>query len=781
MIGWNRKRKSNDDETPAAGEQRGELVPFPRRHLDAGTDPRTDMGTAYGTGPGSVPTQREDGPGTGLDDAGDGPGSETGTVPDTGVGADATDDGREVLEGTVVPVDPPTGPATDDGWLADLQARQESRRPVLPAWLRSVDQATAAARWAVAHVAHTVAFHAVRSPLYALKLALRAPVGLFRVCRAVLRWWWDLDGEAVRMSTVTPKPDPETYLRLVRHRDARVRGRTILLVIGLVLAGVGLTWGLLATPEWATWTAAGLLGVLLGLAGGRADRPLAGPATVPTRVQRLSAELVIRALGSLGLAEVNKALAKGGTGITFPAPITRDGPGWRAEVDLPYGVTVTDVVERRDRLASGLRRPLGCVWPEPAAEEHAGRLVLWVGDTDMAKAKAPAWPLARHGKADIFAPLPFGHDQRGRQVAMLLMFSNLLIGAMPRQGKTFALRVLLLACALDPRVQLRVFELKGTGDLSALEKVSHRYGSGADDDAVAACIETLREVANVELARRAKVISGLPKDVCPENKVTPELASRPSLGLFPLVIGVDECQELFTHPTYGKEAEELCLPIIKRGPALGVVLVLATQRPDKDSLPTGISANMGLRFCLRVMGQLENDMVLGTSAYRNGIRATTFTNRDKGIGFLVGNTDDPQIVRSAYLDGPASERVADRARALRAAAGTLTGHAAGEDTDQQAGRGFDLLADLLTVIPAGEEKVWSETAAARLADHRPDVYDGWTGEQLAAALKPYGVPTGRQVWGRTDDGKGANRRGLHRDDLTKAVTRRDERAGGDAG
>ncbi|MGH8881755.1 MAG: cell division protein FtsK, partial [Stackebrandtia sp.] len=203
----------------------------------------------------------------------------------------------------------------------------------------------------------------------------------------------------------------------------------------------------------------------------------------------------------------------------------------------------------------------------------------------------------------------------------------------------------------------------------------------------------------------------------------------------------------------------------------------ATQRPDAASLPTGVSANAGIRFCLRVMGQTENDMVLGTSMYKNGVRATMFTARDLGIGILAGASTDPQITRASEVDNPTADKITERARALRLAAGTLTGHAAGE-TDAPHERGYDLLADLLTVIPAGEEKVWSETAAARLAEHRPEVYDGWTGEQLAAALKPYGVPTGRQVWGRTDDGKGANRRGLHRDDLTKAVTRRDEMAGG---
>jgi DNA segregation ATPase FtsK/SpoIIIE, S-DNA-T family len=43
------------------------------------------------------------------------------------------------------------------------------------------------------------------------------------------------------------------------------------------------------------------------------------------------------------------------------------------------------------------------------------------------------------------------------------------------------------------------------------------------------------------------------------------------------------------------------------------------------------------------MGQLENDMILGTSAYKNGVRATMFTARDKGVGYLVGGPDpDPR-------------------------------------------------------------------------------------------------------------------------------------------
>jgi S-DNA-T family DNA segregation ATPase FtsK/SpoIIIE len=400
--------------------------------------------------------------------------------------------------------------------------------------------------------------------------------------------------------------------------------------------------------------------------------------------------------------------------------------------------------------------------------------VLWVGDQDMATTRQPAWPLLRSGTVDIFQPFPFGTDPRGRTVQMELAYSNLLIGSIPGAGKTLSLRLPLLAAGLDPRAELWTFELKGTGDLEAIGRVSARYASGGDDDIIELALLALRDLRE-QCTKRASTIKELPKHLCPENKVTPQLAANTHLGLQPLVMAIDECQELFTHPDLGKEAGDLAERIIKLGRALGIMLLLATQRPDARSLPTGVSANVGTRFCLRVMGQLENDMILGTSAYKNGVRATMFSARDKGVGYLVGGPDpDPQITRVFYVDNPATERVIARARAARHAAGTLTGHAAGEAPTPPAQRASTLLADILAVVPPSEAKVWSETVLERLAALRPDVYGGLTRDQLTAALKPYGITTG-QVWGTTPDGRGANRRGIDRQAIVDAATQRDRR------
>jgi hypothetical protein len=114
---------------------------------------------------------------------------------------------------------------------------------------------------------------------------------------------------------------------------------------------------------------------------------------------------------------------------------------------------------------------------------------------------------------------------------------------------------------------------------------------------------------------------------------------------------IDQAQNLFAHPDHGKAVGLDAEFVIKIRPAFGVVLVIATQRPDKASLPTRVSGNVSTRFCLKVTGQAENDMILGTSAYKNGLRSTTLRPEiDAGIGYLVGGGPAPQVVRTFYLN-----------------------------------------------------------------------------------------------------------------------------------
>ncbi|MFJ4331379.1 MULTISPECIES: cell division protein FtsK [unclassified Streptomyces] len=684
-----------------------------------------------------------------------------------GSGAESADGSARVM------VDQSAPTATGPGYLGRLAGAR--RRSVVPEWLRSTAELKTAAGWVARHYAHAAGYHALRAPVYVARLALQAPTGAAKFVGGTMRWVADREGEPVRLAAVR-REDAAEYLKLSRQRDGRVRLRTLVAVLGMF---IGLATALaiyVLAPGWLQAVSVSALVMALGSAGRKADAPVIHRAVELPKAVKLTSDIVLRALGSLGIPAINQAQAKGRDGFEFTAPITRDGPGWRAEGNLPFGVTVTDIIERRERLASGLRRPLGCVWPEAVADEHTGRLVLWVGDQDMSKAKKPAWPLLKSGSVDLFKPVAFGTDQRGRWVEITLMYIAAVIGAIPRMGKTFLLRLLLLIAALDPRAELHTYDLKGTGDLDPVgNAVSHRHRAGDEEEDIEYAVRDLRALRE-ELRRRAKMIRTLPRDICPESKVTSQLANMASLGLHPIVVGVDECQVWFEHDKYGKELEEICTDLVKRGPATGIVLLLATQRPDAKALPTGISANASARFCLKVMGQLENDMVLGTSAYKRGVRATMFSWADKGIHYFIGEGADARIVGSVYVDAPAAEAIGARARKARELAGTLTGYALGESPEEAAGPAYDLLADVSAVVPEKEERVWNERIAARLAELRPDVYGGWKGENVTSALKPHGIKT-RDVAGTTDDGTRTTRRGIARADLLKAIAERNEKPG----
>jgi DNA segregation ATPase FtsK/SpoIIIE, S-DNA-T family len=637
-----------------------------------------------------------------------------------------------------------TGPA-----YTDLSDGRPARKAVIPAHWRTWAAAREHVKLAAARHGHAAAYHGVRVPMYVALTLWWALAGAARTAGRLLAWWHVPDMHKLEHQAAADG-------LLSDHLRIHKAGREIRTTRGMILAAcavvvvAALVILVRFAPPWA-WVLLAVVALpLLARAGRPAGKPIVTAATLPATVQAPDQDVITRALGALGIAGIDRWL-RDGRPLVFPSPVREDGPGWRAEVDLPFGVTAAMVTERREQLASGLRRPLGAVWPEPVTAEHAGRLELWVGRADVAKSKQGPWPLLRGGQADVFQPVPFGTDVRGRTVKVPLVYHNWLLGSIPRQGKTAAVRALACACALDPLAEMWVHELKGSGDLDPLERVSHRFVSGVDDESIGYTAESLRQL-RAEIMKRTERLKALDRAVCPDKRTTRQIAAKRSLKLWPLVCVIDEAQNLFAHPDHGKAAGLDAEFIIKIGPAFGVVLIIATQRPDKASLPTGVSGNVSTRFCLKVTGQTENDMVLGTSAYKNGLRSTTFRPEiDAGIGYLVGAGPAPQVVRTFYLNMADAERAAIRARALREAAGTVTGHAT-EAADEGA---RDVLTDVLAVLGSDSGLQWADLAA-RLASRFPQRWDGATGDAISAECRAAGVPS-VNVRGSGGQAKGCRR------------------------
>jgi S-DNA-T family DNA segregation ATPase FtsK/SpoIIIE len=669
------------------------------------------------------------------------------------------------------PADPAAaGPEAAGGWAA------RGGRPLMPGWLA---HPLAAARRAASHWTHVAAFHGLRLPEYAVRALRWTPRGVARCVVGLYRWATDAEARELRWAAVA-REDGREYLHLARQRNQRVHNRGPVAVAALAAVACAVGTGVVLSPG-SPLTRVAVLAVtvaVFGAVGAPADRPWIEHATVPPGARKVTPDLLVQAFAAAKLCSLDRDRPPGP--IRFLSPVAHDGPGVRAMIDLPAGLTASDALSRREKIAAGLDIDEFRVFLERVrgTAGSARRVVVWVADRDPYEHASPSSPLATASGWDFWRPFPFGLDARGRTVTLPLVWSSLLVGSIPRMGKTNAARIPAAAAALDPHTRLVVFDGKGGKDWKPFEQVAHFYASGVRATVVEALVSVLRDAVE-DMDGRYERMAGLPDDICPESKVTPQITRRSGYGMPLTVICVDEVHRYLEHPEHGKIICGLLTELAKAGPAAGYMLVLATQRPDTKTVPDSLRGQIGTRFALRTMNWQASETILGAGSYTAGLDSSKFLRTHLGVGILLGN-DDQQVtdgeavaVRTHLLDLTALRRLCARGRDLRVRAGTLTGTAAGEAVIAETPR-RRLLDDVLDMFQAAEQRVWSETLCARLAHEAPEFYDGWDPTTLANALRAFGVDT-NQVWGRTAEGTGANRRGVARQDLLDAIAALDKR------
>lgn len=659
-------------------------------------------------------------------------------------------DGESIEAAPVVvggPVDPPDPPADP------LAAFDERKVPILPAWVTDRQTRTETLHRIAAAAGYHTGVHTVRVPLYAGKVAWYAPRGAVRAVGAVLGWTSAEVGNWGLRQDAATRNDSKTWLELDRHRQRQTSWRWWVTGGGTLatLAAVG------AAVRWLPWWALALAAVvgLVALAryGRPIDKPIVHRTVVRAVYRKLTAELTRKGIMATGLVKKPED-------IVFPAgigEIRRDGPGYLAIADLPDGVIAVDVVDEREKLAGGLRLPIDQVWPEVMPREHPSRLALWVADKPVSAMRQPAWPHLNGSTTDFFKEFVYGFDPRMRPVKYRMDERNSLFAGFPGSGKSLSGRVVCAAMALDPLVQFAIFDLAGRGDYDAFEKLCAPglFGSGADETTKQAAYRMLLWLLKECDLRGPRIKQLATQGLNTENKLNRAIALKDT-RLRPIVALIDEVQELITDPEIGKAAAAALTSIVKRGRALGIHLILETQRIDKESLPKGITSNIALRTCLAVPSHVETDLALGTGAYRQGARPTQFEiGVDAGWGVRVG-MGPMTTVRAAYLDRAAVEKVCARGLALRGGAT--------EDVDLPPAR--DILADLAAVWVRGERGQHWDTLAPRLAEKFPDAYPTLTPEALSALVRALGIES------RNVKAAGATRRGISHADLTKALAER---------
>jgi S-DNA-T family DNA segregation ATPase FtsK/SpoIIIE len=630
----------------------------------------------------------------------------------------------------------------------------EDRRPIIPAGLRGKDNLKATLRVVAGRNAHRAAWHGVRAPLYLALASFWSIIGVLRLGGRAVRWWWhpELSGLLqVAASAGDLKTGPAIAKQLAEKR--KVRGMWLLTgLVALVVAGLVL-W--LVAPRWVAALVVATLVPWLAHVGRPSTMPILSAAVVTPRYRRLNPDVVLRAYYAAGLGKADKGPD---LEVRFASQMSRDAKetGSGVLVDVPHGTAFSEVLKAKEKLASGLDVHVNQVFLTPDSSSNR-RHHLFVTDRDPLAISVGRTDMLDCKPRNIWRPIRLGRDERDRLVTLSLLWNSILIGAMPRRGKTFFVRLILLYAALDPWVKILGADGKKSSDYDKLRLVAHRWVIGdapnpRDSDPLQHLEDMLDEVLD-HIAKVNDILSTLPVEMCPEGKLTEELARDPRYPeLRVWVLAGEEFQVYFEteDQDYNKRIAAKWGRIMAQGPSAGVILLDSSQKPsgvgagDVGRLFNRFRDNHQVRFALRCGNRVVSEAVLGGDAYSEGYDAsalpigdgTNGTKDYRGVGILYGASDQTPTVRTFLADHADAEKILKAARQHRERLGLLSGLAAGEEVAREF---RDVMADARSVFYAGEARISWPELAARMAQAMPEHYADLKPEAISAQLRKLGV------------------------------------------
>ncbi len=217
-----------------------------------------------------------------------------------------------------------------------------------------------------------------------------------------------------------------------------------------------------------------------------------------------------------------------------------------------------------------------------------------------------------------------GQDVSGRYIyADLARMPHLLIAGTTRSGKSVCINTIILSLLYQnsPEDLKFIFVDPKRVELSLYKGIPHLKTDVIVDNHKV--VSALRWAAS-EMERRYKVLEAIgSRDIASyreklargEKKrvVDPETSEVREEDLVPmpqLVIIIDEMADLMV--AHGKEVEAVIIRIAQMARAVGIHLVLATQRPEVNVITGLIKANMPARISFQLKSQIDSRTILDT-------------------------------------------------------------------------------------------------------------------------------------------------------------------------
>jgi S-DNA-T family DNA segregation ATPase FtsK/SpoIIIE len=316
--------------------------------------------------------------------------------------------------------------------------------------------------------------------------------------------------------------------------------------------------------------------------------------------------------------------------------------GWRARFALARGQTINDVIAKLPAIESGLGTFRGAARVLPTSDDLANRFELRVLDKDP-HADAITWP--GPSISSITEPVDLGPFEDASPAKVLLLRRHGLFGGATGSGKSGGLNVLIGNLTACRDVVIWAVDLKRGMELGPW----------------AACIDRLATTpteAHALLADAVAIVEARAAHLA----ATGHRVWDPSPEMPALVIIADEYAELAENaPEATRDADS----IARRGRAVAVTLIAATQRPTQKAMGQGaLRSQMDVRVCFRVRERRDVDLVLGQGMLTAGWQAHKLNAPGK---FLISapEHDTPRRARAYLVTDQAVSQTASRHAGIR--------------------------------------------------------------------------------------------------------------------
>lgn len=253
----------------------------------------------------------------------------------------------------------------------------------------------------------------------------------------------------------------------------------------------------------------------------------------------------------------------------------------------------------------------------------------------------------RHAPSTLMIAL--GRDVSGSPMyANLAKMPHLLIAGSTGSGKTIALNSLILSLLYqNPPELLRLILIDPKRvEFPTYSDIPHLLSPVVIENQKA--VNALRWTVS-EMERRFDVLSRAhARDIQTYNnnkKIVEEEGHMPYI-----VLVIDELADLMS--SKGKEAEALIVRLAQMSRAVGIHLVLATQRPSVEVITGLIKANITARMAFQVASQIDSRTVLDMAGAEKLLGAGDML-------YLAPESSKPRRIQGAFVSDKETKRVSD--------------------------------------------------------------------------------------------------------------------------